>query len=190
MKKLLNVFLVLCLGVGLSVGVINAAQAATTDFFQITVTVGYISISLVDYAGANYTTWAIGALSTSGVATMAANGGSAGELGIMVSNESNVNIDLSSFATNSLGWTLVTGTPSANEYRLRAKAFAAWEAGPLPNLSTGATAIAATSSPGTSFVTGIGSGAERYTYYQFTAPSSVSTGGSNTITVTVEATGS
>jgi len=190
MKKLLNLFLVLCLGVEVSVGVINAAQAATTDFFQITVTVGYISISLLDRDSANYTTWAIGSLSASSVATMTANSGSGlTEKGILVSNESNVSIDLGSYATNSLGWALVSGTPGANEYRLKADGFAGWQSATYPNMAS-ATTITATSSPGTEYDTGVSANTPSYHYYQFAAPSSVSTGGSNTITVTVEATGS
>ena len=166
------------------------AQSASADSFTITITVGYISMGLFRYNNADYTTWAIGAVAPSKVSTMDADSGGALEKGILVSNESNVAVDLASFSTNTAAWALVTGTPAQNQYKLEAKAFTGWETSPYPDMSSGAVAINTTVSPGTDIATGISAGADRYMYYRLTAPSSVTTGASNTITVTVEASGS
>ncbi|OGC11185.1 hypothetical protein A3K48_01500 [candidate division WOR-1 bacterium RIFOXYA12_FULL_52_29] len=184
MKKLLIVSLAVLIA-GLGVIGYKSAQAATSDNFTITITVAFIGISLKDYAAADYSTWAIGIVSTSSVATMESNSGSATEEGVQVVNDSNVAVDLAGYATNIAGWTL--GSQGADTYILSVKGFDAWQAAPYPDMS-GATSISATTSPGTSIVTNIPSGDDKYTYFSIAAPTSVTVGGANTITVTLEAT--
>lgn len=182
MKKVLTIFLLIGLILG---GVVWVAHAATSDTFNITITVAYISIELKDRAGNDYTTWAIGTVNQGAVSTMDANGGDPGDKGILVSNESNVAIDLACWATNTLNWTLGS-TPGENQCVLRARGFDNWQSGPYPNMD-GATTITATSSPGNTVDSNITNGDDRYWYYDLTAPTSVTSGAQNTFTVTINA---
>ena len=64
-------------------------EAATNDSFTITITVNYIGIVLQDQSAADYTTWAIGAVTGGSTNTMASNNGGVGDQGIQVVNTSN-----------------------------------------------------------------------------------------------------
>ncbi|MGB9613202.1 MAG: hypothetical protein ACPL4K_03385 [Candidatus Margulisiibacteriota bacterium] len=163
----------------------KAIWAATSDTFTITITVAYISIELKDYAGNDYDTWAIGTVGGGAISTMDANNGGPGEQGIKVSNESNVAIDLSSYATNTLSWTLES-SPGENQYVLRAKGFDTWQASSEPTMSSAVT-ILSNSDPGTNVETNVSASTHRYWYYDLTAPTSVTSPSQNTITVTIKA---
>ncbi|MBU0630271.1 MAG: hypothetical protein KKC80_05065 [Candidatus Margulisbacteria bacterium] len=184
MKKVL-VFILIGLSVVLGVAGIRGAQAATSDSFTITITVGFIGISLKDYNLADYSTWAIGTVTGSSLNTMEAAGGVAGEEGILLANLSNVAIDLAGFATNTNGWSL--GSQGVDAYILSARGFGAWQAATYPNMVS-AVSVTATSSPGTAIDPNISATTDRYIYFSVAAPTSVSVGGANTITVTLEAT--
>ncbi|MEW6095092.1 MAG: hypothetical protein AB1567_01005 [bacterium] len=171
------------------IGGFKMAEAATTDTFQITITINFIDMNLEDYLNADYGTWAIGQVAPSSVNTMAANGGGAGEEGILVDNNSNVSVDIECYVGDSGSWTLGAAI-GADTYTLEAKDFAAWEVGPSPDFSSGVTQITATASPGNDIQTGLAANTDTYLYYRLTAPSSVSSGAQNTITVTVAATAS
>jgi len=184
MKKWLVALLVLLFVSG---GLV--AYAAQTDYFEITITVGYISIELLNHGGGGYGPWAIGAVDESTITTMEAWGDTGTTEGVHVSNESNVAIDLSCWAGDSLTWTLA-GAQGADQYTLAATSETTWVDNSGPADMSNATAITATSSPGDDVETGITAGAERYWFFNLGAPTSVGSGDQNTITVTIEASGS
>jgi hypothetical protein len=184
MKKCALALLILGLAFAFLGGAPKAFADVLTDTFQITVTVNFIAIDLKDYSGAAYTTWALGQVATGSTTTMTGDSGGSSEEGIHVDNTSNVAVDLASYATNTQSWTLA-GSAGTDQCVLEAKGFAAFQADP-PNM-TSAVVITSTSSPGEDVDTSISSGTDRYWYYRFTAPSEVTGGGSNTFTVTVEA---
>ncbi|MEW5766709.1 MAG: hypothetical protein AB1797_03655 [bacterium] len=183
MRKFL--ILLLILGTVFICG-LKRAEAATTDTFQITITVNYISINLLNQAGADYGTWAIGQVATSTASTMDSNNGGVGDEGIQVDNTSNVAIDIESYVSNTDGWTLGAAI-GADQFTLAAKAFTAWQAGPTPNM-TGAVSITQTAGPGADITTNLAANTDTYLYYTLTAPSSVTSGAQKTLTVTVDAT--
>jgi len=98
-------------------------------------------------------------------------------------------IDLASYATNTSGWTLVTGVPGSDQYKLEVQGYPAWQSSPYPTMGSPDT-IQATGSPGTAVESTTTEGEERYWYYRLTAPSENTGTASNTVTVYVEATAS
>jgi len=161
--------------------------AAASDTFQITITLENIDLSLLDYASASYSTWAIGTVALSSVSTMTANSGSSGEEGIHVDNSSTVSIDLECYsASNTHNWVL-GNSPSTNQCVLRGKSFSSWQSS--VDMSSAVT-VTQTGAPGADLVTNLGAATDRYLYFDFTAPSSVSTYTENTFTVTILGTSS
>lgn len=183
MRKFL--ILLLILGTVFICG-LKTAEAATTDTFQITITVKYISINLLNQAGADYGTWAIGMVAASTPSTMDSNAGGSGDEGILVDNTSNVAIDIKSYVNDPAGWTLGAAI-GADQFTLEAKAFTAWQTGPTPNM-TEAVQITQIASPGADITTNLAANTDTYLYYRLTAPSSVTSGAQKTLTVTVDAT--
>jgi len=176
-KKVIIFLLVVVLGGAL---LYKTIWAADSDSFNITITVAYISIELKDHNDADYSTWAIGPVSGGAISTMDATTN-----GVKVSNESNVAIDLSSYASNTLGWTLGSSSGS-DQYVLRVATFGSWQSSG-PDMSSAIT-ILTTSDPGTTVESNVTAITHRYWYYELTAPTSVSSPNQNTITVTVKAT--
>lgn len=157
---------------------------AAEDSFQITISVAYISISLKDWQGNDYATWAIGTVNPGSISTMEANSGGSTEEGIDVSIEANVTMDIYCYATNTQGWTLST-TPGNKQYVLRIGDFLSWQPTGYPDMS-GAATITAESSPGTRVVENVPpSTTHRYSYFDLTAPTTVDSAAQNTITVTI-----
>ncbi len=161
-------------------------EAATNDSFTITITVNYIGIVLQDQSAADYTTWAIGAVTGGSTNTMASNNGGVGDQGIQVVNTSNYATDIECWVSNAGSWS-VGGAPGVDTFTLSAKAFDAWQAGPAPDM-TAAVAITATASPGADIKTNLASATNTFLYYELGAPTEVSSPAQNTITVTVAAT--
>lgn len=164
--------------------------AAQTDYFQITITVGYIGIELKDQSGAGYGTWDIGAVEGGIYTTMEAWGDTASTEGIEVYNGSNVSIDLSCWATNSLGWDLGPIIPSSDKYVMHVTSETTWVDNSGPADMSSSVVITATTSPGDDVDTGISAFDMRYWFFYIAAPTEVTTGSGNTITVTIEASGS
>jgi hypothetical protein len=186
MRKLTALFLALLLA---TAGFTQYALADDpTDSFLITITVGFIGINLLDWTGGDYGTWAIGEVGGSTLTTMEANSGAdASEQGVHVDNTSNIDITLAAYASNSLGWTLITGaSPSLDEYRMRIDDFAAWQSATYPDMAS-AIVITSEASPGETFSGTISSATDAYLYVDLVAPSEVTSGTQNTITVTIEA---
>jgi len=187
MKKILVSLMILAL-LGLGFGKLDNAYAdVTTDTFQITITVNYISIALLNQAGNDYVTWAIGQVAPNTPSTMNAGGGGAGDQGVRINNTSNFAINLSCYATNTAGWTLATAAGN-NTCILQAKGFGSWEPASGPDMS-GAVAITNTAGPGNGVDSGVAANTDRYWYFRLHSPTEVTANVQNTFTVTVRATG-
>ena len=189
MKK----FLVLMLALGIAIvgfSSLSTAQAATSDTFQITVTVSYLSIELLDVGDADYTTWDVGTVETSSVSTMSGTAGTLGQQGIHVKNASSVPIDLGSQVTaQTTTWTF-SSSAGDNTCALRAKSFTGWQSAEYPDMSTD-TAVINNSTPVNVTPDGssVPAAASRYLYYQLTTPSDFTTSSAeNEIEVTITAT--
>ncbi len=188
MKKILVSLMILAL-LGLGFGRLDNAYADVTEStFQITITVNFISIALLNRAGNPYGTWAIGQVAPNILSTMNAGGGGAGDQGIRINNTSNFAINLSCYATNTASWALANAAGN-NACVLQAKGFGSWEPASGPDMSTGVVTITATAAPGNGVDSGVAANTDRYWYFRLHSPTEVTSGGQNTFTVTVRATG-
>lgn len=177
MKKWLVIFTAIVMMMGMAF----TAQAATTDTFTITITINFIDINLRVYDDSgDYASWGIGQVVVSSANSMIE------AAGIMIDNTSNVAVDIESWVGDSGSWTLA-GAIGADTYTLAAKTFAAPQTAPD---MTGEVAITQTASPGADITTGLAATTDQWIYYTLTAPSSVTSGLQNTITVTIAATAS
>jgi hypothetical protein len=172
LSKRLAVALILC-----SIMASNV-YAATSDTFTITVTCRFIDIVLKMRDGTtDYTTWAIGAKNEGAEATMAQADG------IKVVNTSNVATNVSAWVSANSGSWSNAASAGADHYKLEMKAFTSDQA--TPDLSSGTTVITGTSTPGQTVSGSLGASTDDWWYCKFTVPSSTTSGGSQTITVTV-----
>ena len=173
MRKLISILVMLGM-VFISMAVTKSAYALTTDTFTITVTVNYIEINLRNAGDtADYTTWAIGQLATSGDKTMADT-----EAVRVKYGTSSQHTDIQSYVSTECSAWLINATPAADKYELVAKGSATT----APSMS-GATVL---NSGALQTITGATDiSADHYLYYKFFAPTSTGVGTLQTITITV-----
>lgn len=174
MKKIVSLLMILSML--FAVG-ITKAEADTTDTFTITVTCNFIEIVLKDTPGtSDYTTWALGTVALSNVSTMTSGQGVRVVLG---TTSQNVDIQSKGATSSPDSWTIAASAGS-NVYKL---------------ICDGTNEAAVTDfSSATTLTTdyqdinnATATQADRYLYYKFTAPSTVSTGSQQTITISVQA---
>lgn len=179
MKKFLPIFLFVGVIVfGINIG--SIAEAATSDTFNITITVNYFEMQIVQYDqawdGTAYTAWAIGNVATSSSTTMTEAQGVKVVLGT-----TSQTIDIQTHVSNEgSSWT-VGASSAADVYAILAKGYAATQGTPSATGGTQLTTSAQDVVGGTS----IASAASTWIYYQFDTPTSVSTGAQQTIEITL-----
>ncbi len=185
MLKRMWIFLVLFAMVFLSIS--HKSYAQTTDTFQITITVQYLAINLLNQGATNYTTWAIGSsIAPSSANSMAGNSGGVGDQGVQVDNTSNVQTKLQCrVSTEATNWT-IGGSIGADTYKLEAEAFNAWQSSGF-TWGTGHGIVVLTTSAQDIWGT-MAASTDQYVYFRLTAPSSTSTPNQQTITVELSGT--
>jgi len=154
------------------VGITKAEAAA--DTFTITVTCNFIEVNLRNTVDdADYGTWAVGSLATSGTDTMTDTEGVRAVRGTSSQNTT-LQSHVSGEATD---WT-IGGTISSDVYKLEVEGTSAAAAPAMAgtNVLTTTTQTITTATNLT---------ADWYLYYKFTAPSATTTGDQQSITVTV-----
>ena len=177
MKKLLSNFLIAGM---VCVAFPREASAASSATFNITVTVNFLEMQIVQYDqawdGTTYSAWGIGGMATSSTSTMAEADGVKVVLG-----STSQTIDIQSYVSNEgAAWTVDT-TAAADKYAIMAKGYNATQASPSVASGTQLT----TSAQDVTDATAIASGADTWLYYDFDSPTSVATGTQQTIVITV-----
>ena len=175
----------------LSIAVTKSVDAATTDTFNITITIGYLEITLKDStaggAGGAYPDWAMGAKAVNTAYAMVS--GATGAMGEGIY----VEVGLSSaytltaqITTPAATWTNTAGTDdttASNQYLLTSRG-AATAVCPVMTIAGGASKVIAASA--TQIVDVAGTAAtDTYLYFGFKTPTATTTGVEQSITVTV-----
>jgi len=177
MKKLLSIFLIAGI---VCVAFPREASAASSGTFNITVTVNFMEMQIVQYDqawdGTTYTAWAIGSIATSVTSTMTESDGVKVALG-----STSQTIDIQSYVSNEgAAWT-VDATAAADKYAIMSKGYSATQVSPSVASGTQLT----TSAQDVTGATAVASGADTWLYYDFDSPTSVATGAEQTIVITV-----
>ena len=177
MKKLLSIFLIAGI---VCVTFPGEASAATSATFNITVTVNFMEMQIVQHDqawdGTTYTAWGIGSMATSSTNTMAQTDGVKVVLG-----STSQTLDIQSHVSDEgTAWT-VAAAADANQYAIMAKGYDATQASPSVAAGTQLT----TSALDVIGATAVASGADRWLYYDFDSPTSVGTGTQQTIVITI-----
>jgi len=180
--------LLLILGMAVTAMAIPNIAEADDDTFTITVTCGFVELTLkLADDSAAYTSWPIGTVATSATPAMIGGTGTEANKCILAnvgtsSSAATLSAQITGAATN---WTDHATTIGEDVYVLKMDSDPGYT---LP--ATWTDTIVSASDTNLTNATGIAAGTDSYLFCQFLAPSSTTTGSQQTITITITITAS
>jgi hypothetical protein len=168
-------------GLVLVLAMASVANAASTNTFNVSITVDYISVDLQNVSGTGvYAGWNIGQVEAARVRTMY------GGEGIKVVNNSNVPVDVNTYVNSGSGWNL-GGSAYIDQFALKAVTFDTVQDTESPVSMTNAVQIVQQDGGGNTIKASLAVDAATYVYYQFEAPTTVNSRDAKTVGITVAA---